>query len=138
MTASQWLASRPLREGERPEGTLHRTFQALALTVWISRHWSAEELLTAYAERAPFGRGLIGLDAAARRYFGVEPERLSLHEAALLAGLPQAPSRYDPRSHPEAALRRRDFVLSRLLSAGLISEAQREEARMRPLPVPAR
>ncbi|WP_157758172.1 transglycosylase domain-containing protein [Cystobacter fuscus] len=123
-----------MREGERP---LHRTFQALALTVWISRHWSAEELLTAYAQRAPFGRGLIGLEAAARSYFGVEPERLALHEAALLAGLPQSPSRYSPLVHPEAALRRRDFVLSRLQSAGLISEAQREDARKQPLPVRA-
>ncbi|OJH41545.1 hypothetical protein BON30_11895 [Cystobacter ferrugineus] len=136
LTARQWLASRPLREGERPARPLHRTFQQLALTVWISRHWSAEELLTAYAERAPFGRGLIGLDAAARRYFGQEPERLALHEVALLAGLPHAPGRYDPRSHPEAALRRRDFVLTRLQSAGLISEAQREEARRQPLPSP--
>ncbi|MFY0582830.1 transglycosylase domain-containing protein [Cystobacter fuscus] len=135
MTARQWLAFRPGREGVRP---LHRIFQELALTVWISRHWSAEELLTAYAEGAPFGRGLIGLDAAARRYFGTEPERLALHEAALLAGLPQSPSRYDPRYHPEAALRRRDFVLTRLLSAGLISEAQREETRMQPLPAPAK
>ncbi|EPX64448.1 Multimodular transpeptidase-transglycosylase [Cystobacter fuscus DSM 2262] len=135
MTAGRWLASRPRSERERP---LHRTFQTLVLTVWISRHWSAEELLTAYAESARFGQGLIGLDAAARRYFGQEPERLALHEVALLAGLPQSPSRYDPLRRPEAALRRRDFVLSRLLSAGLISEAQREEARMQPLPVPAK
>ncbi|QRN98335.1 transglycosylase domain-containing protein [Archangium violaceum] len=130
LTARRWLASRPGREGERH---LHRSFQALALTIWISRHWTAEELLTAYAEGASFGRDSIGLDAAARRYFGRELERLALHEVALLAGLPQSPSRYDPLLRPEAALRRRDFVLARLQSAGLISEARREEARKQPL-----
>ncbi|WP_257451092.1 transglycosylase domain-containing protein [Archangium lipolyticum] len=134
LTARRWLASQPRREGERH---LHRSFQALALTVWISRHWTAEELLTAYAEGASFGRDSIGLDAAARRYFGREPERLALHEVALLAGLPQSPGRYDPLRRPEAALRRRDFVLARLRSTGLISEAQREEASQQPLPLPA-
>jgi Transglycosylase len=129
MAAGQWLASRPRRES----GPLHLSLHRLALSIWISRHWTAEELLTAYAEGASFGKGLTGLDAAARRYFGQEPEQLALHEVSLLAGLPQSPGRYDPFCRPEAALKRRDFVLSHLVSLGWISETQWVEARTQPL-----
>jgi membrane peptidoglycan carboxypeptidase len=108
-------------------------FHGLALSVWVSRHWTAEEVMASYAENASFGGGLIGIDAAARWYFGEEPARLALHEAALLAALAQAPARNDPLCRPEAALERRDVVLSRLQALGWISEAQREEARRQPL-----
>jgi membrane peptidoglycan carboxypeptidase len=124
------MLEQPQREGER---RLDRTFQEVALTLWISRHWTAEEVLTAHAEGARFGQGLIGLDAAAHRYFGKQPEQLALQETALLAGLPQSPSRYDPLRRPEAALKRREHVLGRLRASGLISEAQLEEARRQPL-----
>lgn len=128
MVAGRWLASRP-----RGERALHSSLHRLVLSIWISRHWTAEELLTAYAEGASCGKGLMGLDAASRRYFDKEPEQLALHEVALLAGLPQAPSRYDPLRRPEAALKRREYVLSRLVDLGWISETQREEARIQPL-----
>ncbi len=128
--ARRWMWERPQREGER---RLHRMFQELALTIWLSRHWTAEEVLTAYAERAWFGEGLVGMDAAARRYFGKQPEQLALHEAALLAGLSQSPSRYDPLRRPEQARKRRDFVLGRLRTLKWISEAEWEAARGQPL-----
>lgn len=130
LVARRWVVERPQREGEQH---LDRIFQELALTIWLSRHWTAEEVLTAYAEGAGFGKDIIGLDAAARRYFGKQPEQLALHEAALLAGLPPSPSRYDPFLRPEAALERREYVLGRLRASGLISEAQLEEAREQPL-----
>ncbi|WP_375768532.1 transglycosylase domain-containing protein [Archangium gephyra] len=132
--ARRWLASRP-----RPERApmLNWHLHGFALSVWISRHWTAEEVMAAYAESASFGRGHIGLDAAARSYFGKEPTRLALHETALLAGLTQAPARYDPLCRPEAALARREVVLSRLQALGWISEAQREEARQQPLLPPS-
>jgi hypothetical protein len=130
VVARWWMIERPWREGER---RLHRMFQEIALTIWISRHWSAEEVLTAYAQGASFGKHTLGLDAAARSYFGKPPEQLALHEAALLAGLPQSPSRYDPLRRPEAALKRREYVLRRLRTSGLISEAQLEEALEQPL-----
>jgi transglycosylase-like protein len=132
--ARQWLASRPEHE-RAPMRNWH--FHGLALSVWISRHWTAEEVMTAYANGASFGRGLVGLDAAARKYFGKEPARLALHETALLAGMTDAPSRYDPLCRPETSLRRRNFVLERLRALGWISEAQREEARQQPLLPPA-
>ncbi len=130
LVARPWLASRPPQE-RTPMLNWH--FHGLALSVWVSRHWTAEEVMASYAENASFGGGLIGIDAAARWYFGEEPARLALHEAALLAALAQAPARNDPLCRPEAALERRDVVLSRLQALGWISEAQREEARRQPL-----
>nr|QKW93735.1 multimodular transpeptidase-transglycosylase [Vitiosangium cumulatum] len=128
--ALRWLASRP--EQERAP-MLNWHLHGLALSIWISRHWTAEELMTAGAESARYGRDLIGLDAAARRYFGKEPARLALHEAALLGAVAQSPARSDPVCRPERAFRRRDFVLSRLRAREWISEAQLEEARKQPL-----
>ncbi|MFL5351813.1 transglycosylase domain-containing protein [Archangium sp.] len=128
--ARQWMRSRPGPEARSPRNWHLR---GLALSVWLSRHWSAEEVLTAYAEGVWFGRDLTGLDAAARRYFGKPPGQLVLHEAALLAGLPQSPERNDPFCHPERARQRRDVVLSRLQRLGWISDTEREEARKQPL-----
>lgn len=128
MVAGRWLASRP-----QGEPASHWSLHRLVLSIWISRHWTAEELLTAYAESASFGKGIIGLDAAARRYFDKEPEQLALHEVVLLAGLPQSPSRYDPICRPETALKRREYVLSRLHHLRGLSEPQLEEARKQPL-----
>ncbi|MFE8595564.1 transglycosylase domain-containing protein [Archangium violaceum] len=129
--ARQWMTSRP---GHESTSMRNWHLRGLALCMWISRHWTVEELLTAYAEGSGFGRNIIGLDAAARRYFGKAPGQLALHEAALLAGLPQSPARYDPFCQPERALQRRNVVLSRLQGLGWISEAQGEEARKQPLP----
>jgi membrane carboxypeptidase/penicillin-binding protein len=128
--ARRWLRSRP---GHEHTPMLDWHLQGLALCVWISRHWTEEELLTAHAEGAGFGRDVLGLDAAARRYFGKEPARLAVHEAAFLAGLTSSPTRFDPLCQPERALRRRELVLSRLQTLGWLSEAQREEARKQPL-----
>ncbi|PTL83178.1 transglycosylase domain-containing protein [Vitiosangium sp. GDMCC 1.1324] len=128
--ALRWLASRP--EQERTP-MLNWHFHGLALSIWISRHWTAEELMSAGAEGARFGRNLIGLDAAARRYFDKEPVQLALHEAAFLAALAQSPARSNPVCRPETALRRRDFVLSHLRALGWISDAQLEDARKQPL-----
>ncbi len=128
--AGRWLFSRP---GGKTTRTLTRHTQELALSIWISRHWSAEELLTVFAQRAPFGPGITGLEAAARTYFDKEPGQLALHEAALLAGLPRSPTRYDPFCHPERARQRREAVLSRLLTLGWISEPLLEDARKQPL-----
>ena len=128
--ARQWLASRP---EQPPPGGLRQGLQRLAVAIWLSRHWSVEELLTAYGEGAWFGGDLHGLDAAARGYFGKAPGQLALHEAALLAGLPQSPKRHDPVLHPEAARRRRNLVLSRLLALRWIAETQFLDARNQPL-----
>ncbi len=86
------------------------------------------EILEQYLNRAPFGSNLVGVEAAARRYFGKSARDLTLSEAALLLGLPQAPSRLRPDRHPEAASRRKKTILDRMFRDGLITEDELESA----------
>src|SRR5690606_1984583 len=76
--------------------------------------------------------------AASRSFFDVEPAQLSLAQAALLAGLPQAPSRYDPRRHWESARRRQRYVLDRMLAAGFISQEEHGAALAEPIEIAER
>lgn len=91
------------------------------------------DILTAYLNRAPYGMNLIGAEAASWRYFGKSAQTLNLPEAALLAGLPKAPSRLNPLEHPEAARARRDYVLRRMFDDGAIDDAQRDWALSTPV-----
>ena len=104
-------------------------FRALQLERILSKH----EILEQYLNRAPFGANLIGIEAAARRYFAKEPKDLSLAEAALLAGMPQSPSRLRPDRFPERARKRQSYVLERMLAEGMITEAQRAAAAAQPI-----
>ncbi len=106
----------------------------LTLQIWFTRNFSAEELLRWRASHAFFGRGARGLDAAALRCFGVEPAALTWAQAALLAGLLEGPSHYDPRKNPERAIARRSYVLRQLRAQGAISEAEQATAEAEPLP----
>ncbi|MFT3789299.1 MAG: transglycosylase domain-containing protein [Tepidisphaeraceae bacterium] len=92
-------------------------------------------VLEAYLNEAPFGGNLVGAASASRFYFGVEPERLSLAQAALLAGIPQAPNRLRPDRFPQKALARRDVVLQRMLDTHTITREQFETATHEPLTV---
>ena len=87
---------------------------------------SKDEVLEAYLNLAPYGGNLQGAEAASLRYFGKSAKELSLPEAALLAGIPQSPARLRPDRYPEAALKRRNKVLDRMLEEGMISP---EESR---------
>ncbi len=113
------------------------TFRALQL----ERALSKEEILAQYLNRAPFGSNLVGIEAASRRYFGKGPENLSLAEAALLAGLPQSPTRLRPDKHIEAAKKRQTYVFERMVACGFITEQERSDAMaqtlaVRPSPYP--
>lgn len=99
-------------------------FRALQLARVMDRR----AILSQYLNRAPFGGNLVGIEAASRRYFGKRPQDLSLAEAALLAGLPQSPSRLRPDRHPEAARRRQSYVLERMEACGAITAAERAAA----------
>ena len=91
------------------------------------------DILEQYLDRAPFGGNLVGIEAAARRYFGKSAAQLSLAEAALLAGVPQSPARLRPDRHPEQARQRQAYVLERMEACGFITAAQRVEALAQPL-----
>jgi membrane peptidoglycan carboxypeptidase len=91
--------------------TLQRKVVEACLAVKLARAWSKDRILTAYLNDVYYGNHAYGVEAAAETYFSVPASRLTLEQAALLAGLPQAPSYYDPLHNPAAALGRRDAVL---------------------------
>ena len=78
----------------------------------LERHASKEDILHAYLNRISYGTNLIGVEAASRRYFGRPAAEVSIAEAALLAGIPKWPSRFDPLVNGDAARARRDFVVA--------------------------
>ena len=108
---------------------LFEAFQAYQL----ERRMTKEAILRQYLDRAPFGGNIVGAEAAAWRYFGKSARDLSLAEAALLAGLPQSPSRLRPDRHPAAAARRRAYVLSRMEACGMITPDERAIAEAAPI-----
>ena len=97
------------------------------------RQLSKNLILEHYLNLAPYGGNIRGVEAAAQRFFGRSCRQLSLGQAALLAGLPQAPSRFRPDRFPERAAERRRYVLSRMVEAGMISESQKERAHAEPI-----
>jgi penicillin-binding protein 1A len=108
--------------------TLHRKVQELLLTFWLEHSFTKREILEIYLNRVYLGSGAWGVDAAARMYFGVSARRVTLAQAAVLAGLPRAPSRFNPRVDPDAAAARGKEVLAAMVAAGAITEAQAEAA----------
>src|SRR5690606_10072763 len=101
--------------------------------VQLEAHLSKDGILTLYLERAPFGGTIEGVEAASWAYLGKPAARLSHAEAALLAVLPQAPTRLRPDRAPEAAQRARDKVLERMAVGGRWSRAEVDDARIEPV-----
>ncbi len=101
--------------------------------IQLERILGKREILEQYLNRAPFGANLVGVAAASRRYFGKEPADLSLAEAALLAGMPQSPSRLRPDRFPERAKKRQAYVLERMEALGMITDGQRTAAAAQPV-----
>ncbi len=134
-------------QGDR---TLFVKFKEAALAYRLERHWSKDKILTEYLNTIYFGEGAYGIEAAARTYFGAahpgcgtetEPcaSVLEPWEAAMLAGIIQSPSAYDPKVYPENTLVRRNLVLEKMGEQGYITD---EQVQRRPgtgssLPQPA-
>ncbi|MGH7153383.1 MAG: transglycosylase domain-containing protein, partial [Acetobacteraceae bacterium] len=108
--------------------TFRRKVQELLLTFWLTEHFRKRQILEIWLNRVYFGSGAWGIDAAARMYFGIPARRLSLWQAAVLAGLPRAPSRFNPRADPSAAATRARDVLAAMVSSGDITAAQAQAA----------
>ncbi len=97
-----------------PERTLTRKVRELILARRLESELSKDEILHLYLNHVNFGRGRYGIQEASQYYFGKDAKNLTLAEATLLAGVPQAPARLSPRTHPEAAARRQKYVLNQL------------------------
>ena len=122
--------------------SLGRKLHEALVAVQLERRWSKDQILTRYLNSVYLGDSTFGVEAASRSYFHKPARDLSLSEAALLAGVIPAPSRYSPRTHPEAAEQRRQEVLDRLLRYGLAHPEEVERARaetpvVQPPPRPA-
>lgn len=107
----------------RPRTYVSKCIEAFR-AVQLERIATKDEIIELYLNVAPYGGNVVGIGAAARRYFGKGAADLSLAEAALLAGIPQRPARFNPRKHLGRALARRDFVLARMQALGLATEGQ--------------
>ncbi|MCS6799377.1 MAG: PBP1A family penicillin-binding protein [Myxococcota bacterium] len=97
-----------------PERTLSRKLRELILARRLEQELTKDQILHLYLNHVNFGHGRHGVQEAARFYFGKDVEQLTLAEASMLAGIPQAPARLSPRTHPEAARRRQRYVLDQL------------------------
>jgi penicillin-binding protein 1A len=107
-----------------PERSLRRKAQETLLALWLEWKFSKDELLEIYLNRVYLGAGAYGVDAASRLFFGVPATRVALWQSAILAGLPKAPSRLNPRTAPDAAIGRAIEVLDAMAETGAITRQQ--------------
>ena len=114
----------------KPERTLKRKVQEALMALWIEHRFTKDQILTIYLNRVYLGSGTWGVDAAARRYFGVSARNVSLYQGAMIAGLLKAPSRYSPLNDPEASHARTVDVLNNMVAAGYIDAKQAEVAAL--------
>lgn len=111
-----------------PERKFSRKFKEAILAWRMEQKLTKEEILYLYLNQIYLGHGAYGVQAAAENYFDKNVQELSLAECAVLAGLPQAPSRYSPYRHLDKAIQRQKYVLGRMLEEGYISQEERQEA----------
>lgn len=111
-----------------PERTVERKLKEIILAVWTEQIYTKDEILEMYLNQVPYGGSAYGIEEASKVYLGKSAKQLTLSEAALLAGLPQAPSLYSPFINPELALKRRNDVLRSMQEVGYISQSQKDLA----------
>ncbi|WP_295592204.1 penicillin-binding protein PBP1A [uncultured Streptococcus sp.] len=109
--------------------TLKRKSQEIWLSLQMERQFTKQEILTFYINKVYMGNGYYGMKTAAKSYFGKDLSDLSVAQAALLAGIPQAPTQYDPYANPDAAKERRNTVLSEMYEDKNISKEEYEQAK---------
>ena len=113
--------------------TLSRKVQEAWLAIQLERTATKQEILTYYVNKVYMSNGNYGMQTAAENYYGKDLRDLSIPQLALLAGMPQAPNQYDPYSHPEVALERRNLVLSEMQRQGYLTAEQYETAINTPI-----
>lgn len=113
--------------------TVGRKFREMLVALHIEARFGKSEILEAYVNQIAFGVGALGIEQASQAFFGKPASRLTLAEAALLAGLPKSPTRYNPYRHFDRAKERQKTVLGRMVAVGAITAAEAEEAFRAPL-----
>ncbi|MER7489615.1 transglycosylase domain-containing protein [Streptomyces sp. NPDC126497] len=123
----------PTKVAQATQQTIGRKIAELKYAIQVEEELGKKKILENYLNITFFGQQAYGVEAASQRYFSKSAKDLALEEAALLAGLVQSPSRYDPVNDPDQALKRRNTVLTRMAATGDITPAQAEAARKKPL-----
>ncbi|HEV3324536.1 MAG TPA: transglycosylase domain-containing protein [Puia sp.] len=134
-TITQQLALN-MFNGERSRNRISRTIQKLKewiIAIELERNFTKEEILALYLNDVSFSDNVYGIRAAARTFFEKEPDSLSLDEAAVLVGMVNNPSLFNPRTNPKAAADRRNVVLNRLVSHGYITEEDATTLKAKPI-----
>lgn len=116
-----------------PDRSFHRKIQEAWLAIQIERRFTKPQIFALYANQIFLGHGVYGFEAASEYYFSKPAKKLTLDEAALLAGLPKAPQYYSPILHPDRALKRRNLVINAMLEDGKITAQQANDARALPV-----
>src|SRR6202142_3181039 len=116
-----------------PDRSFYRKVQETLLAIQIERRFTKPQIFALYANQIFLGHGVYGFEAASEFYFSKPARRLTLAEAALLAGLPKGPQVYSPINHPDRASKRRNLVINAMLEDGKITAAQAEDVRSSPL-----
>jgi penicillin-binding protein 1A len=129
-TITQQVVKRILLTSEK---SFARKIREAVLAYRIDHYMTKEEILDVYLNHIFLGHGAYGVEAAAQEYFSKHVEDLSLAEASILAGIPKAPSRYDPYLNPQRAKERQAYVLRRMAEVGFISKEQEEKAFRQPI-----
>ncbi|HJT38046.1 MAG TPA: PBP1A family penicillin-binding protein [Actinomycetota bacterium] len=129
-TITQQLVKNTLVGNER---SIDRKIKEARLAVLLEKQMSKHQILQAYLNETYFGNGAYGIQAASEYYFGIDVSKLSLAQAATLAGIIRSPETYEPVHHPKAARARRDVVLQRMQELGYISVAQQKAASRGPV-----
>ena len=118
----------------KPDKSIKRKIKEAALSIRIEQRYTKDEILGMYLNQAYFGTRAYGIEAASQTYFGKPTNELSIADAALLASMPKAPSKYSPFKNPEKARSRRTIALKQMMDSHFITQAQSEEAENVPLP----
>ena len=132
-TITQQLIKLSVFSTKKEDQTYKRKIQEILLALQIEREFSKEQILTYYLNKVYMANNTYGFGTAANYYFGKELKELTIPQLALLAGMPQAPSSYDPYAHPEQAKERRDLVLQSMKDNGKLTDAQLQEAKSTPI-----
>src|SRR5687767_12080745 len=129
-TLTQQLARKLFLTDEK---TWERKIKEALLAIQIEKRYTKREIFTLYCNQMYFGHGVYGVEAASRLYFGKSAKDLELEEAAMIAGILQRNVRQSPFVNMEAALRRRNYTLSRMAEVGYISQEEAEAAKKKPI-----
>jgi membrane peptidoglycan carboxypeptidase len=131
------LANSDAERLQAVEQTPARKLREVQIALQLEQQLTKNEILTRYLNTVYWGNGTYGIKAAARTYFGVTPDRLTIPQAALLAGMVRSTSGFDPVRHPDAARERRDLVIKLMQEQGMIDDEQARAALAAPLGVAA-